>query len=439
MFEEEQQEGVSAESVEPIPSWVIDLLRLESNSEGSSVSILLDLSITSDSEAISNLEAESLAMQFGSASAVADRLSRIVEAHKVLKNRLDIFSAESAGIWEDLRLLHRRLYPFLPDHVTKDSLRIEQELVAAEPAVFTPRIPRSLLRRVHGAWLSIEQDRSESISGSILLISRLWDLLETAPSERFTLDPYDLSLKNMELLLAERRKLIDFQQQRFRELYEMHLQELKRLMSALRMNPRQQSHVLSGIDEYTAEGLQQLSRHLAVLQPKLELTTALIGSIDARISLIQKMREFEVSASDPARLFRSSFQLLQEEKFRKTALPNLLALESKLKGQLTEYLRRYREDFICEESGRELRPFAEVLEEEISGRYLNDSIFGFDQAKQRKERSERHVGDTSAPRYVASSKCTTRKIASIGSSSAKSPSIATSAIPQRRSASRLDK
>lgn len=441
IFEEEQHELQSAESNEPIPSWVIDLLRLEASSENNRAALLMDLSITSDSEAITNLEAESQALHYGAGNSMADRLARMVEAHEVLRHRLDVFNAESSALWQELRHMQVRLSPFSPEQITEESAEIEKALQQYDAAGAVPRIARSVLRRVHGAWRCIERDRSESLSGSILLIGRLWDLLEKPASERFHLDSQDISLRNMELLLAERRKLIDFQQQRFRELYETHLQELRRLMQALRMNARQQAELLASVEEYTAEGLQQLARHLAVLQPKLEQTREVIQSIDARTSLIQRMREFEISASDPARLFRSSFQLLQEEKFRKTALPNLLTLESRLKGQLAEYERRFGEAFICDETGEEVRAFAEVLEEEIQGRYLNDGIFGFDQAKQRKERTERQgalVG--SAPRYLASStKPVARKIASIGTGAVRPTGTGTPVVPQRRPASRLDK
>ena len=42
------------------------------------------------------------------------------------------------------------------------------------------------------------------------------------------------------------------------------------------------------------------------------------------------MITFEKDASDPARLFKSSFQLVQEEKFRKTAFPTLVKLENEI-------------------------------------------------------------------------------------------------------------
>lgn len=56
-----------------------------------------------------------------------------------------------------------------------------------------------------------------------------------------------------------------------------------------------------------------------------------------RSELIQRMMEFEVTASDPNRLFGSSFRLNQEEKFRKAAYPTLVKLETDLIERLTAY------------------------------------------------------------------------------------------------------
>jgi hypothetical protein len=49
------------------------------------------------------------------------------------------------------------------------------------------------------------------------------------------------------------------------------------------------------------------------------------------------MMDFEKSASDPRRLFRSSFQLLEEEKFRKTCYPTLLKMEERLSKLLNDW------------------------------------------------------------------------------------------------------
>ena len=142
---------------------------------------------------------------------------------------------------------------------------------------------------------------------------------------------------------------------------------------------------------YTVDGLQYISVLLASLQPKLEKSLELISAINSRTELITKMREFEKSASDPARLFRSSFQLLQEEKFRKSAFPSLLKLENHLKMQLNEYKLKFDEDFTLEiedERRAESESVAYIteMEMEISNRFMSSGIFGFEQSKQRKER-----------------------------------------------------
>jgi hypothetical protein len=49
------------------------------------------------------------------------------------------------------------------------------------------------------------------------------------------------------------------------------------------------------------------------------------------------MIEFEKSASDPRRLFQNSKRLLEEEKWRKTAWPNLVKIEDKLIVACLEY------------------------------------------------------------------------------------------------------
>ena len=49
------------------------------------------------------------------------------------------------------------------------------------------------------------------------------------------------------------------------------------------------------------------------------------------------MIDFEKSASDPRRLFRSSFQLVEEEKFRKTCFPTLMKLEQKLEKAIVAW------------------------------------------------------------------------------------------------------
>jgi hypothetical protein len=423
----------------PLPIWIHELFNTKN------VSFSEDSSFTT--AAISHLDAAINQLDPFYPS-LLDSLTRIEEAHEILSGRLEMFKVEYEAIWKELEAIFHKLYPFDIEEVR--NIQKESELITTVMTDTTstegnnqlPHISRSGLRKVLGEWKRIEKERIESISGSILLIGRLWNLLETSELERFPLIPTNLSLENMKILSQERHRLINFQQQKFKELYDSQVVELEKLMAALRWSEARKKEILSNCQSYTVDGLQFLSCQLAALQPKLELTLQLITSITSRYAIIAKMREFEKSASDPARLFRSSFQLLQEEKFRKTALPNLLKLESQIKSQLSEYKFKFQEEFIYYPYPEDCdcvavsQFYSELLEEEISSRFMSSGIFGFDQSKQRKERQS-SIGNSAAnsslsnsvgstPRYTTTSTATTRKSSSIGAN----------VIPQRR---KLDK
>ena len=94
------------------------------------------------------------------------------------------------------------------------------------------------------------------------------------------------------------------------------------------------------------------------------------------IIINQKIKLFEVSASDPRRLFRPSFQLIEEEKFRKTCYPNLFKLESKLIDSIKEYEKNENQEFNFNDERYmiTLVPFFNK-EAEIAHRFINDSVF----------------------------------------------------------------
>lgn len=82
-----------------------------------------------------------------------------------------------------------------------------------------------------------------------------------------------------------------------------------------------------------------------------------------------KMINFEKSASDPKRLFKSSFQLLDEEKFRKTAYPTLLSIESKLVKDIDEFERQFGEfsyKGVC---------YKKHIQEDSANRIINRNVF----------------------------------------------------------------
>ncbi|KAG0312152.1 hypothetical protein BGZ97_011432, partial [Linnemannia gamsii] len=89
-----------------------------------------------------------------------------------------------------------------------------------------------------------------------------------------------------------------------------------------------------------------------------------------RSNHIEKMIAFEQTASDPKRLFQSSFQLVEEEKFRRRAYPTLLKLESTLLNAIIKFEQEQEQSFMYEGL-----PYLETLQKEIENRHVNETVF----------------------------------------------------------------
>jgi len=127
---------------------------------------------------------------------------------------------------------------------------------------------------------------------------------------------------------------------------------------------------------YSPEGLQALMDEVARLHAQLLASKGLIKLILKRKAFIQKMMEFEVIASDPRRLFKSSVVLNREEEFRKTAYPTLLDLEDKIRAELEAFEEKTGEPFMWEGEY-----YLVTLEMEIEERPIDPGVFGVGQGK----------------------------------------------------------
>ena len=99
----------------------------------------------------------------------------------------------------------------------------------------------------------------------------------------------------------------------------------------------------------------------------------ILPKIQKRQALVERMRAFELTAKDPNRLFGPSFRLMEEDRFRKTAYPSLLRLESQLEAELQAFKEQFPEDELWWQG----RSFGDLLSEERENRYINESIFEF--------------------------------------------------------------
>lgn len=84
------------------------------------------------------------------------------------------------------------------------------------------------------------------------------------------------------------------------------------------------------------------------------------------------MVEFEKTASDPRRLFKSSFQLLEEERWRKTCFPTLLKMEEDLAAEVQDLESIIEKHFIIDNER-----FLITLQREIADRDAQQTFFGF--------------------------------------------------------------
>ncbi|KAJ3093410.1 carboxypeptidase C prc1 [Physocladia obscura] len=120
--------------------------------------------------------------------------------------------------------------------------------------------------------------------------------------------------------------------------------------------------------------VERISKELVILQQRYEDEKHIYILIEQRSQILARMVEFEISASDPRRLFRSSFQLNEEERFRKTCIPTLLKVEEMLRLAIRTFEEeQHHRQFIFRGTN-----YLPTLEKEISERFLNDALFIFD-------------------------------------------------------------
>lgn len=122
------------------------------------------------------------------------------------------------------------------------------------------------------------------------------------------------------------------------------------------------------------ETMDRQSRLITRLKTLLQAATPIHAKIQKRCALIHRMQQFEQSARDPNRLFGPSFRLMEEDRFRKTALPTLLRLEADLETALRDFQERFDGQPVYWEGGKD---YGKVMAEEKASRYINEALFEF--------------------------------------------------------------
>lgn len=172
---------------------------------------------------------------------------------------------------------------------------------------------------------------------------------------------YSLDTSSIENALKYNNFLINEQNRLFDEIYERTSKQLIEIYNVLGKE---------SIDyPKTEDSLVEMRRQLDKYENAKEKHDDIVEFLKKRKGLLIRMTEFEVLASDPRRLFKSSFQLNTEEKFRNSAYPSLLKIEEALFDRI---------DFFEESYGPFVHdgiPYKAILKHEIDNRIINRTVF----------------------------------------------------------------
>ncbi|KAJ3068423.1 hypothetical protein HDU98_008387 [Podochytrium sp. JEL0797] len=123
---------------------------------------------------------------------------------------------------------------------------------------------------------------------------------------------------------------------------------------------------------YSPTALSEMLKEIANVTLRRERSIKIRKLIQERKEFIQKLIEFEKAAQDPSRFSGSSIRLLEEEKFRKSALPNLKKMENSIRKQLNEFEEATDHAFTVDN-----QPYLEILDNEVKDRLSNASVLVF--------------------------------------------------------------
>ncbi|OAQ36333.1 hypothetical protein K457DRAFT_384875 [Linnemannia elongata AG-77] len=118
------------------------------------------------------------------------------------------------------------------------------------------------------------------------------------------------------------------------------------------------------------EKMERLQSEIDTCRTRYSKSEPVYKLMMTRSNHIEKMIAFEQTARDPKRLFQSSFQLVEEEKFRRRAYPTLLKLESTLLNAIIRFEQEHEQSFMYEGL-----PYLETLQKEIENRHVNETVF----------------------------------------------------------------
>lgn len=314
-----------------------------------------DINESLDGEDIAELKLSLFTLQWielkPSYSTLTETLDAISTIHSDVASAIDRMSVGNESIREDIRSMCK----LLKKYENVDGMR------------------RPQLKQLQRTLKITISERCEQYAASTQLIKELCDISHTTIPIQLRDD--DLSDDYISLIESIKCDLLKQHEEKCKEMYEKYMKGIVSCWDALGERKEEREKFVKEHPSNSIQALQKVSKYLSVLKPLAEKANRIHALINDRLSLIQRMKDFEVTASDPARLFRSSFQLNQEERFRKTALPTLLSIERKLFEECSKFETEATKPFTLLDTNT---PFVDTLQADISGRYVNETVFGFE-------------------------------------------------------------
>ncbi|KAI7865402.1 microtubule associated protein-domain-containing protein [Spinellus fusiger] len=205
-------------------------------------------------------------------------------------------------------------------------------------------------------------------------IHHLWEELKVSSNKRCLL-PTTLTFSSLQKLQTDFETLDSELKKKVQKHIAKLIVKLTELWDQC-LIPQKDRDIFIKNTEHNVTSLNQVEKSvsdymLSLLALKRE--TGLVFSImKQRKELIQRMVDFEKNASDPKRLFRASFQLMDEERWRKTCFPTLLQLDADLIYAVKDYEQLSGKYFIYDN-----HRYLDILHDEIADRSANQTFFGF--------------------------------------------------------------
>ena len=285
----------------------------------------------------------------------------IKEKFKVLekqrKEKIESLCIEIKNLWKEMTVV---------DLTDNCDLLIKNSELSEN---YTKRLLKDLEQRLD-FYKEQKRLRINEIELMMTSIRKIETILEDHV-DKFEVDENDLSVRNFENIKNKREELFELQKEKFEEMFAKSMSRLTEVWNMLDTEQRDRDAFMEDIDSYSLDGLTLIEQEINLLQGKAKAYHFIKQHIEKRDQIKQEMIDFEVSASDPKRLFRPSFQLMAEEKFRKTAFPSLLRIESKIRTLISEFEANHG-TFLYKS-----KEFLPVMEKEIKERHVNENVFGF--------------------------------------------------------------